>query len=269
MHEHCQECMMGLARLRDIENGLRNQIEGIDARTKGLAPVFTSANVTNGGAGNGGKLFALDDDGKAAGRVLEVDGPALDALRGSVASGSRTLSEYGGPVFLNFGPSTFTVPTAAAPGTQWLIHAHGVQITISREGGGSHLSWGGQLAASWVLASNLYQVIRVVVVSSTNIRITATLFRTGEVTGPPATRTSLPFVPFELVSGLATTGFITLTGARAGSTVLGAMQYDADGGLVAFDARLNFEGTLQNDGQIEQIVGVDLSTYRFGFILGN
>ena len=69
-------------RLRDIETGLKVQIDGIDARTRAGVPVIASADVTNGGAGNAGKLLALDSQGRAAGRVLEIDGPALDALRG-------------------------------------------------------------------------------------------------------------------------------------------------------------------------------------------
>ena len=40
----------------------------------------SSATATNGGAGNAGKVLALDASGKAAGRVLETDGAKLDGI---------------------------------------------------------------------------------------------------------------------------------------------------------------------------------------------
>lgn len=50
--------------------------------------------VTNGGAGNAAKLFKLDANGKAAGRVLETDGAALDVLLGATAGGAVIGSDY-------------------------------------------------------------------------------------------------------------------------------------------------------------------------------
>jgi hypothetical protein len=257
-------------RLRDIETGLKVQIDGLDARTKAAALALASADVTNGGASNAGKLLALDSQGRAAGRVLEVDGPALDALRGRVAAGGGTLVQSSeGMVYLNFGPSTFTVPTAAPAGSWWMIHVHGVQATIAREGGGAHISWGGVSAASHVLASNLYQVIRVVVVSATLVRVTATLLRSGEVTGPPPTHTTFPFLPFGLINGGNGAGYLTLTGARVGMSVLLASRFNSEGLLQEWAANPIFEGTITQDDSILQVVGTNYSADQFGFLLGN
>lgn len=57
----------------------------------GGTAVAGAAAVTNGGAGNSGKVLKLDAQGKAAGRVLETDGAKLDLLPSRVQTGTATL----------------------------------------------------------------------------------------------------------------------------------------------------------------------------------
>lgn len=59
-----------------------------------VAEVAAAVSATNGGAGNAAKLLKLDANGKAAGRVLETDGAALDLLLGATAAGAVIGSDY-------------------------------------------------------------------------------------------------------------------------------------------------------------------------------
>ena len=78
-------------RLRDIETGLKVQIDGIDARTRAGVPVIASADVTNGGASNAGKLLALGLTDSARSPVA----PDIPTLAEQGVSGVLVTSWYG------------------------------------------------------------------------------------------------------------------------------------------------------------------------------
>lgn len=236
-------------------------LQGINLKLQQLGVTVGGSLVTDGGAVKAGLALILDSNGKAAGRVLEVDGAALDQLRGGVAAGGETLSIYGGRRYLNFGSGTFVVPTAAVTGAEWEIDVHGVSVTVSREGGGTHLFWNNTSAASITFAASLYQRIKIRAVSATVIRVSAVL-RSAEVNAPPVSGTLDPFKVFYF-AGAAGAGSVSVPGVKAGQRVLSLDAWVTSTGAFLGDGRTDFASAIAADDVLVQSgAGLNVNSYR-------
>lgn len=248
----------------DFQGKVHEWLQGVNLRLQQLGVTVGGSLVTDGGAVKAGLALILDSNGKAAGRVLEVDGAALDQLRGGVAAGGETLSIYGGRRYLNFGSGTFVVPTAAVVGAEWEIDVHGVSVTVSREGAASHLYWNNTTAASVVFSASLYQRVKVRCVSSTQIRLSAVL-RSAEVSAPPASGTLDPFKVFYF-AGAAGAGSVAVSGVKATQRVLSLDAWVTSTGAFLGDARSDFASSIAADDAIVQS-GAGLNVYSYRLVL--
>jgi len=146
-------------RARELYNALRQWVEALARRPVPASgvPIDTTLSTT----------FPLGGGG------LLASGLTLTSSQGRTGSGGL-LSEWGGILSHNFGPSPYQVPTAAAAGRSWIIfNPSATALTISDEAGGSIISWNGSIGTSAVLSSGQYRTVIIEKVSASFIRVMA------------------------------------------------------------------------------------------------